>query len=626
MTRLLLLLVGTVLLSTTAIAGNLNILPMKPTEGGEITIEYKPSAGDKAWIDQAKSVTAVVIAFEGQADAPTAIDVPLKYDGKRYSGSITLPKSTVFGMVKVGDGVQYDNNKEAYWDFLVHNEAGRPLKDAHLRAALSWLGGLPPECRRKRDLDIALEEVTEENKNWPNNVTAQVNATLLMGNMQQISQEEGQARLREIIASNKQPKDPIEAIAIAQAHRMMNQQQEAAMVLQQAASRFPQSKVAEQLELEKLSTSASAGVFVERVTSHLRKYPNTFAKQNLVDYVVNSTTQSRDLDLLVKFLKDVDDHQAMTYYRAVNVLGAVDSLRPLALEMIDEGVKAADNPKARPKYVSKMEWNEQQRIAKSLLHFVKGAVLNADGKTDVAIKEYEKALKLGGKQSDPNTYAMYVDALQRTDQNEKAKEVSAMALSNGITNQTVLTAFRDVSAQDGMSEAEIEKEIQRLQGEGKQLLVQRLSREMLNMNMIDGTFTTRDGKPVNVSDWSGKVVILDYWATWCGPCRKSFPSLEKLYQKYKNHPNVQFAIVNVWERVDDRKQHVEDFLSKNADLTFPVFYDQEDAVVGKYGVTGIPTKFFLGKDGRIQFKEVGYLPEEQFLKEATEKIEVLLAQ
>ena len=100
--------------------------------------------------------------------------------------------------------------------------------------------------------------------------------------------------------------------------------------------------------------------------------------------------------------------------------------------------------------------------------------------------------------------------------------------------------------------------------------------------------------------------------------------MQRLYEKYKDHPNVQFAIVNVWERSDDRTKTVRDFLAQNTNLTFPMFFDLEDATVSKYGVTGIPTKFFLGRDGRIQFKEVGYLPDEQFIEEATNKIEVLL--
>jgi thiol-disulfide isomerase/thioredoxin len=102
--------------------------------------------------------------------------------------------------------------------------------------------------------------------------------------------------------------------------------------------------------------------------------------------------------------------------------------------------------------------------------------------------------------------------------------------------------------------------------------------------------------------------------------------MQKLYEMYKGNPNVVFAIVNVWERTEDRMKIVQDFLSKSPELSFPVYFDMDDSVVSKYGVTGIPTKFFLGKDGRIQFKEVGLAPDEQFIEDSSKKIDVLLAQ
>jgi len=329
---------------------------------------------------------------------------------------------------------------------------------------------------------------------------------------------------------------------------------------------------------------------------------------------------------MVRFVENVPGLPAVTYYQVVNYIGAADSMRTVAMRLVDEGIAAADDAKRRPSYTSPIEWQQQQRISKSLLYFVRGAVLKSQGDPDGALVAFDQSLKIGGDQTEQNAYAMFIETLKIKSKDGKALDVARTAIKNGASNQSIVDSYRQLQKAAGKSDAEVSAELEVLQKQGSALLVERLSREMLNLNMIDGQFTSLEGKPVNISDWKGKVVILDYWATWCGPCRKSFPSMQKLYEKYKNHPNVQFAIVNVWERSDDRKKLVTDFLGENKDLKFPVFYDLTDAVVQKYGVTGIPTKFYLGKDGRIQFKEVGYLPEEQFIKDATEKIEVLLAQ
>lgn len=85
---------------------------------------------------------------------------------------------------------------------------------------------------------------------------------------------------------------------------------------------------------------------------------------------------------------------------------------------------------------------------------------------------------------------------------------------------------------------------------------------MLEISAIAATLKDMKGNTIQISDWKGKVVFLDFWATWCGPCKKSFPGLQKLYDKYKDNPKVQFAIVNCWERAEDRKVPVKEFLEK----------------------------------------------------------------
>ena len=82
---------------------------------------------------------------------------------------------------------------------------------------------------------------------------------------------------------------------------------------------------------------------------------------------------------------------------------------------------------------------------------------------------------------------------------------------------------------------------------------------------------------------------------------------------------------SVWERVEDRFAVVKTFLDKNT-YTFPIYYDLKDEMVKGYGVTGIPTKFILDKQGIGRFMEVGLAEEQAFLEETSMKIDALLAQ
>lgn len=111
--------------------------------------------------------------------------------------------------------------------------------------------------------------------------------------------------------------------------------------------------------------------------------------------------------------------------------------------------------------------------------------------------------------------------------------------------------------------------------------------------------TNSDGKKVHLSDYKGKVIVLDFWATWCGPCRASFPKMQELVKKYKDK-NVEFFFINVWEKMNpvDLKANVTDFIKENK-YSFNVLYDFKDEIVSQYKIDAIPSKIIIDKKGNI---------------------------
>jgi thiol-disulfide isomerase/thioredoxin len=110
-----------------------------------------------------------------------------------------------------------------------------------------------------------------------------------------------------------------------------------------------------------------------------------------------------------------------------------------------------------------------------------------------------------------------------------------------------------------------------------------------------------DGEPHALKDYRGQVVMVNFWATWCPPCRREMPSMEALYRKF--HPDgFSVLAINEWED----PELVFPYMGQLSVFpTFPILFDREGEVSVAYQVKGLPTTFLLDRQGRIVFRAVG---------------------
>lgn len=130
---------------------------------------------------------------------------------------------------------------------------------------------------------------------------------------------------------------------------------------------------------------------------------------------------------------------------------------------------------------------------------------------------------------------------------------------------------------------------------------ERMVTERLNVPAEEFRLRSLNGSTVSLSDYRGKIVLVDFWATWCGPCKRELPLLQAAYPKWKTEGVELLAI-----STDKDTSKVAPFISKN-NYTFPVLFD--DGTSKDYDVSGIPTLFVVDKNGKVQYRHLGYRPD-----------------
>jgi cytochrome c biogenesis protein CcmG/thiol:disulfide interchange protein DsbE len=115
---------------------------------------------------------------------------------------------------------------------------------------------------------------------------------------------------------------------------------------------------------------------------------------------------------------------------------------------------------------------------------------------------------------------------------------------------------------------------------------------------------------VSLRQFQGKVIYLDFWASWCGPCKQSFPWLNEMQSKY-GHLGFQVVAINL----DGKLADAQDFL-KSQPAKFVVAFDNQSSTPKSYGIKGMPSSFMIGKDGRILSQHTGFRENDKPLLEA----------
>lgn len=264
---------------------------------------------------------------------------------------------------------------------------------------------------------------------------------------------------------------------------------------------------------------------------------------------------------------------------------------------------------AKPKDFSKEDWQRFMNFAQYPYYDTYAQSFYVLGQYEAALKNQELAFDGPPEEGMPSSVERYAKLLELTGHKDAAKQLLLTMARRGKLNKAMTDQLQGIYIADSGSDENLGAFLDSLQKNVQALMIPELKQKMLNR--VAPAFSLKDinGQRVNLSDFTGRIVVLDLWATWCSPCIASFPAMQLMVKK---HPEVAFLFIVVEEKGKDPLTRVKNFIEKR-NYTFTVLMDepiapdaQQYKIISAYQPNGIPAKYIIDKKGILRFHTSGF--------------------
>ena len=298
----------------------------------------------------------------------------------------------------------------------------------------------------------------------------------------------------------------------------------------------------------------------------------------------------------------------------------------MAKQTLDLYFSYKDDPEAKPNNFSDEDWNRFMSFAYYPYSDTYAMALYAVGKYEEALKYQEIAINGSPENSLSSSVERYANLLVLNKQDEKAYILLMNMVETGRSTAAMNSLFKELYLKKNPDPKGYDDFYANLQKNVIATLKENLKSKMQNIEAYEFTLKDLDGKTVALSDYRGKTVVIDFWATWCVPCLASFPAMSKVV---KSHPEVKFLFIATQEKQEIALERVTNYITKSQYL-FYVLMDEpvKDnpgmfVALSGYKPQGIPAKVVIDARGRQRFLSTGFTSDTELINEMEAMIQLV---
>lgn len=591
---------------------NFVVSPEKPKPGDLLTITYTP-AGDIA--NTIKPVEAEV--YLNKNKSMIAEDLVLVRSGSKYTATVQTDADIKFLFFAFSaDGKKDNNFNNGY--YVIFYDGDKPIDGSYTQLS-SFYQSTGYYAGIERNNEKALEMIEKEFDANPSSKKKNLYTYAILINQvkKDLAPTLIQKEIEALLKSGLKVEEDYDAIEGLYRSSKLPEQQK--LIASMKKEKFPDGKWKISDVVNKYMSEQDLvkkkEMFVSIKENILNNKDWEMYKNNLSYFesmIANTHMSKKNWPEFKKAVAEISDKatQARMYNSAAwemqksgDNLQLAEEFTKIATEYSKSEWKTPTTKK--PDYMTGKQWAKQRE-------FMYGRYADTYGMVMYRLGQYKKGLPYAkegalvinkGKDAEQNnTYALLAEKVLPAKQYKKEIE---QFVKDGKSTADMKEILKKAYIKEKGSETGFSDYIVALQRESIDKMIAELKKSMLSETAPVFALNDLEGKRVDITELKGKVVIVDFWATWCGPCKASFPGMQKMVNKYKDDPNVKFIFIDTWENGDDKQKLVSDFITNNK-YSFHVLMDNDSKVVEQFKVEGIPTKFVIDKAGTLRFKAVGF--------------------